>query len=146
MDPIELLKGDHRKVENLFKLAAKARSGDERKSVFQQIRSTLEAHTRAEETIFYPAFSQYESFDDLLDDSYQEHQDIQDMIDEMITLEDEEEFQDMLEDLQEEVEHHVHMEETRFFPKVRDVMDDAEITRLGRMIADAQEAQYRKAA
>jgi hemerythrin superfamily protein len=146
MDPIELLKGDHRKVENLFKLAAKARTGEERRAVFHQIRSDLELHARIEETIFYPSFSQYESFDDILDDSYQEHQDIQDMIDEMVNIEDDEDFHDMLEDLQEEVEHHVHMEETRFFPKVRDVMDDTELERLGRMIADAKEAPIRKAA
>src|SRR5437899_2510588 len=99
MDPIELLKADHRKVENLFKLAEKGRTGDERRAVFQQIRSELEQHTRVEETIFYPAFSQYESFDEILDDSYQEHQDIQDMIDEMVALADDEEFTDMLEDL-----------------------------------------------
>ena len=146
MDPIELLKNDHRKVDNLFKLVAMSKSNDERHSVFQQIRNLIEQHTRVEETIFYPAFSQYESFDDLLDDSYQEHQDIQDMIDEMLTLEDEDDFQDMLEDLQEEVEHHVHMEETRFFPKVRDVVSDEEFNRLGRMISDAQEAQVTQAA
>jgi len=146
MDPIELLKADHRKVENLFKLAGKARTEQERRSVFQQIRAELDQHTRIEETIFYPAFSQYESFDDILDDSYQEHQDIQDMMDEMVNLEDDDDFQDMLEDLQEEVEHHVHMEEARFFPKVRDVMDEKETTRLGQMINDAKEATVRKAA
>src|SRR3954451_8690321 len=102
MDPIELLKNDHRKVENLFQLSAKSKDAADRRAVFSKIREDLEAHRRVGETIFYPSVLQYEVFDDLLDDSYQEHQDIQDMIDEMISLSDPEDFQDMLEDLQEE--------------------------------------------
>src|SRR4051794_9504066 len=108
MDAIELLKADHRKVENLFNLARQAQTVDEKRAIFQKLKTELEQHARIEETIFYPAFSNYESFDDLLDEAYQEHQDVQDMLNEMIELNDDEEFQDMIEDLREEVEHHVH--------------------------------------
>ncbi|HUP57725.1 MAG TPA: hemerythrin domain-containing protein [Bdellovibrionota bacterium] len=146
MDAIDLLKSDHRKVENLFNLTRQAQTVDEKRAIFRKVKAELEAHARVEETIFYPAFSQYESFDDILDESYQEHQDIQDMLVEMEDMQDDEEFQDMIEDLREEVEHHVHEEETVFFPKVRDVMDQQELDRLARMIQDAREGTARRAA
>jgi hemerythrin superfamily protein len=146
MNAIELLKTDHRKVEDLFKRAHQADPLAEKREIFMMIREELDLHTRVEETVFYPAFSQYESFDDLLDESYEEHQDIEDIVDELMRLEDPDDFQDLLEDLESEVEHHVHMEETQFFPKVRDVMTDEEIERLGMRVQDAKRAGTQRAA
>ncbi len=146
MDAIDLLKGDHREVENLFNLCRQATTVEGKREIFLKVKTEIEAHARIEETIFYPAFSHYESFDDILDESYQEHQDVQDMLSEMEEVQDDEEFQDMVEDLREEVEHHVHEEETVFFPKVRDVMDQEEIDRLGRMISDARQGSTQRAA
>ena len=52
MDPFELLKTDHRKVEQLFSQLESA-SGKRKLEVFKQIKTELELHTQIEEKIFW---------------------------------------------------------------------------------------------
>ena len=52
MDPFELLKADHRKVEQLFTQLESA-SGKRKLEVFGQIKTELELHTHIEEKVFY---------------------------------------------------------------------------------------------
>jgi hemerythrin superfamily protein len=138
MDPVELLKADHRAIEALFAEAGKALSTDEKRAFFVRIRQLFESHARVEETVFYPAFAHYESFDSMLDESYQDQQDILDMIDDMARTEDDQEFEEMLEDLRDDITRHVRHEEEVFFPKTRDVLERPETERLARMILDAK--------
>ena len=64
MDPFELLKADHRKVEQLFTELESA-EGKEKLTVFKQIKTELELHTHIEEKIFYPALEEPEETHDL---------------------------------------------------------------------------------
>jgi hemerythrin superfamily protein len=54
-DAIAMLKEDHRKVEDLFEKAEKARDEDRKKMLVRQICTELVIHTIVEEEIFYPA-------------------------------------------------------------------------------------------
>jgi len=53
---IELLKAEHRQVEQCFGQFAAARSSARKRTLAQQICQALKVHTRIEEEIFYPAF------------------------------------------------------------------------------------------
>src|SRR5881392_651772 len=71
-DAIALLKADHRTVEELFEKFEKA-SGDGRKqSLAQEICLELSVHAQIEEEIFYPA-CEGKVEEDLLKESYVEH-------------------------------------------------------------------------
>ena len=59
MDPFELLKTDHRNVEQLFSELESA-DGKKKLTVFKQIKTELELHTHIEEKIFYPALEEPE--------------------------------------------------------------------------------------
>ena len=53
---INLLKADHRQVEDWFEQFEKARSDDKKADLAKRICQALKVHTTIEEEIFYPAF------------------------------------------------------------------------------------------
>ena len=58
MDPIQLLKKQHREVEALFKKIEKTRSAEQRRALMAELASNLKLHMAIEEEIFYPAVQQ----------------------------------------------------------------------------------------
>jgi hemerythrin superfamily protein len=112
-DAIALLKADHRAVEELFETFEKA-SGDGRKqSLAEEICLELSVHAQIEEEIFYPA-CEGKVDEDLLKESYVEHDGAKLLIAEIINGEPSDEFYDSkVKVLSEEIEHHVEEEEKR---------------------------------
>jgi hemerythrin superfamily protein len=112
-DAIALLKADHRTVEDLFERFEKA-SGERRKqSIAEQICLELSVHAQIEEEIFYPA-CEGKVDEDLLKESYVEHDGAKLLIAEIINGGPGDEFYDSkVKVLSEEIEHHVEEEEKR---------------------------------
>ena len=112
-DAVALLKADHRAVEELFGKFEKA-SGDGRKqSIAEEICLELSVHAQIEEEIFYPA-CEGKVDEDLLKESYVEHDGAKVLIAEIVAGGPSDEFYDAkVKVLQEEVEHHIQEEEKR---------------------------------
>jgi hypothetical protein len=112
-DAIALLKEDHRTVEELFEKFEKT-SGDGRKqSIAEEICLELSVHAQIEEEIFYPA-CEGKVDEDLLKESYVEHDGAKVLIAEIIAGGPDDEFYDAkVKVLSEEIEHHVEEEEKR---------------------------------
>lgn len=131
MDAFNLLKADHRKVEELFEQLESA-SGQAKMRVFQQIKTELELHTHIEETIFYPALEEPKQTHDLTLEAYEEHDVVKKLLQELSrarTVSDEWEAKAKV--LQENVEHHVEEEEGELFPKASSALGADEIETLG---------------
>jgi Hemerythrin HHE cation binding domain len=113
LDAVALLKQDHRTVEDLFAEFEKA-SGDGRKQkIAMEICLALSVHAKIEEEIFYPA-CEGKVDDDLLKESYVEHDGAKLLIGEILAGEPSDEFYDAkVTVLQEQIEHHVEEEEKR---------------------------------
>src|SRR4026208_1785154 len=107
LDAIALLKQDHRTVEDLFAQFETA-SGDGRKqTIAEQICLELSVHAKIEEEIFYPA-CEGKVEEDLLKESYVEHDGAKMLIGEILAGEPSDEFYDAkVTVLQEQIEHHV---------------------------------------
>jgi hemerythrin superfamily protein len=112
-DAIALLKQDHRTVEELFEKFEKA-SGDGRKQkLAEEICLDLSVHAQIEEEIFYPA-CEGKVDDDLLKESYVEHDGAKILIAEIMAGGPSDEFYDAkVSVLSEQIEHHVGEEEMR---------------------------------
>ncbi len=112
-DAIALLKQDHRAVAELFEKFQKA-SGDGRKQgLAEEICLELSVHAQIEEEIFYPA-CKGKVDEDLLKESYVEHDGAKILIAEIINGGSNDEFYDAkVKVLSEEIEHHVEEEEKR---------------------------------
>jgi hemerythrin superfamily protein len=131
MDALELLKADHRRVSELFDELQQANDIDQKRDIFESIRDELTAHADIEETYFYPVFIDKEGFEDLIDESIDDHSEMRDLFEEIDSLDDESELEDRFEELQEVVDGHVSEEENELFPKVRKIMDAEALAKLG---------------
>ena len=112
-DAIALLKADHRAVEELFAKFEKASGDDRKQTLAEEICLELSVHAQIEEEIFYPA-CEGKVDEDLLKESYVEHDGAKVLIAEILGGGASDEFYDAkVKVLQEEIEHHVEEEERR---------------------------------
>jgi hemerythrin-like domain-containing protein len=143
MDAFNLLKTDHRKVEDLFSQLESA-SGQAKMRVFEQIKTELELHTHIEETIFYPALEEPKQTHELTLEAYEEHDVVKKLLQELSRAKSPtEEWEAQAKVLQENVEHHVEEEENELFKKAKAVLSRDEIETLGEQMENEKERQQR---
>jgi hemerythrin superfamily protein len=122
-DAIALLKNDHREVEELFEQFEKAKGDGRKEKLALQICKELTIHTMLEEEIFYPA-CEGKVEEDLLKESFVEHDAAKVLIAEIEAGEPSDDFFDSkVKVLKEEIEHHVEEEErpkTGLFAQARE--------------------------
>ena len=113
MDAIALLKKDHRTFEDLFADFEKAGGDGRKQKLAEEICLDLSIHAQIEEEIFYPA-CEGKVDEDLLKESYVEHDGAKVLIAEILAGEPSDEFYDSkVKVLSEEIAHHVEEEEKR---------------------------------
>lgn len=129
-DAIALLKADHRKVEDLFEKAEKARDDGRKEKLVREICIELMVHSTIEEEIFYPACQGKIADEDLLDEAYVEHDGAKVLISELLESSPDNKFYDAkVKVLSELIKHHVKEEEARsegLFAEARDAGVDIE--------------------
>ncbi|HEY7007200.1 MAG TPA: hemerythrin domain-containing protein [Sphingomicrobium sp.] len=135
-DAIALLKQDHRTVEELFEKFEKATGDGRKQAIAEEICLELSVHAEIEEEIFYPA-CEGKVEEDLLKESYVEHDAAKVMIAEIMDGGPDDEFYDAkVKVLKEEIEHHVEEEERRMeglFAQARKA--DLDMDALGEQLA-----------
>lgn len=145
MDAFNLLKADHRKVEELFSQLESA-SGQAKMRVFEQIKTELELHTHIEETIFYPALEEPKQTHELTLEAYEEHDVVKNLLKELSRAKlPTEEWEAQAKVLQENVEHHVEEEENELFKKARVALSKDDIETLGEQMENEKARQQRGA-
>lgn len=146
MDAFNLLKADHRKVEELFNQLESAR-GQAKRRVFEQIKMELDLHTHIEEKFFYPALEKPRETHDLTLEAYEEHDVVKKLLRELSRAKGvDDEWQAQAKVLQENVEHHVEEEENELFPKAASALSEEEIEELGEQMAAEKNRKQRGAA
>jgi len=113
---VELLKQDHRKVEQLFEQFEQADDQDRQHELAHQICKELMVHAMIEEEIFYPACrsgaGEDEDATDKLDEAQVEHDSAKILINEILRGEPDDEFwKAKVCVLKDQIEHHVEEEE-----------------------------------
>jgi hemerythrin-like domain-containing protein len=140
MDAFNLLKADHRKVEELFEQLESAK-GQAKMRVFEQIKTELDLHTHIEEKIFYPALEKPKQTHDLTLEAYEEHDVVKKLLQELSRARTaNEEWEAKAKVLQENVEHHVEEEEGELFPKAEAALSEEQIETLGEQM-EAEKAR-----
>ena len=139
MDAIELLKSQHREVEDLFSRTEKAKGGGPKRKLFEQIADKLAVHAAIEEHQFYPAVKAKRT-EDILLESLEEHLGIKRVLADLIDLAaTDETFDAKAKVLQEQVEHHVGEEEDDLFPKVKKIFDEETLIAIAQKMSQLQE-------
>ncbi|GAM99015.1 regulator of cell morphogenesis and NO signaling [alpha proteobacterium U9-1i] len=110
---IELLKADHRLVEELFEKYEAASGKAAKKKLAEQICMELSVHATIEEEILYPA-CKGEVEEEMLDEAHVEHDGAKMLIAELLAGSPDDDFYDAkVKVLSEEIKHHVKEEEMR---------------------------------
>jgi len=135
-DAIRLLTSDHRAVERLL--------GEARRdaSVMEKIRTELETHATIEEEIFYPAVRSalQEQGRELVQEALHEHDEMREALDEVSSLDqDDEDYGRKLDELKEKIQHHVGEEEGEMFPQARQALSREQLTQLGSQMESRKE-------
>jgi hemerythrin superfamily protein len=151
MNAIELLKQDHKTVRALFEeLEGTTKRGPRRRiDLLAKIARELDAHTKIEEEIFYPAFKEAvgEGEDEALYfEAVEEHRAAGDLVlpDLQATDPTTDRFSGRAKVLKELVEHHAREEEKEMFPKARKLLGAATLRELGERMAQRKAELLRK--
>jgi hemerythrin superfamily protein len=135
MDAIELLISDHRKVDGIFQQFEKGGNTQEFEQLFQQLKEELTAHSKIEEQIFYPAVRNNQDTAGLVEESYREHAQIEQLLQQIPGMDNTStEWGQKMTELMRDVQHHVQEEETQLFPKVREHFNEDQLQQLGQQL------------
>ncbi len=143
MNAIDLLKTDHRKVEELFQRVEDTPKGKHR-DIFKRIKAELDVHTHIEETIFYPRLKKEAELKDITLEGIEEHHQAKMFLKEIPRLSDKNErFEPKLKVLMEDIKHHVKEEERVMFPKAQVILSIQEMEQLGAEM-EAEKKRFKK--
>jgi hemerythrin superfamily protein len=135
VDLYSLLKQDHQRVAELLQRlqATDTANSRERLRLFEMLKRELTAHKEAEEQTFYAALSTIPEISDRIEEALEEHADVDELVQELDGLEpDELDFIAQLDELREEIEHHVSEEENEIFPRAQELLMPEQAQRIAR--------------
>ena len=132
MDAIELIKQDHREVDELFTQFLSAESDLTLEDLFQRIETALTVHTEMEEKVLYPAVKKFAP--EKVQEALHEHSQVRELLTDLLGIDiDDEEFETQFNRLVEDVRHHVEEEESPegILEVARQHLNHQELARLG---------------
>ena len=136
MSAIDLLKQQHREVDDLFQ-RIKASGGDERISLLGKVAEALTIHAALEEQFFYP-FAREQGVAGLIDESFQDHAEVKQLISEILQVKQTDpRLDELCMRLERMVTEHVTQEEASLLPQVESRANPDELIS---MRAEMQEA------
>jgi hemerythrin-like domain-containing protein len=136
-DVVDLIEHDHREVEQMF--AAFKQSPSKAKAV--EICDELDKHTRAEDKAVYPVFGEELSNErDKIREAGNEHQEARQLIGRIRNTSDEAHLVELMQQLEQAIQHHVREEETEMLPKAREELPVSELNDLGERFEAAKAA------
>jgi hemerythrin superfamily protein len=144
MNAIDMLKQDHRKVQQLFRTfeTAGASAFQRKQQIAEKTFEELERHTKLEEEIFYPAVSVADrGGNGMVNEAMEEHDIVKQLIAELQAMApDSDEYDAKFTVLTENVRHHVKEEEGEIMPHAAARLGEARLKELGGQMAERKRA------
>ncbi len=136
-DVVDLIMQDHREVERLFDELQ--RHPDKRPLLTPVLAALLTAHSRAEEAEVYPVAKDEADETEAIPHSQREHALAEQLLARLTEADPQTaEFDRLLSELVEAVDHHVEEEESTVLPGIRRRLDERRRAELGRAFADSR--------
>jgi hemerythrin superfamily protein len=141
-DAVEMLRQDHRKVQELFEQFEHSEDSETKKRIVETALTELQVHAALEEEIFYPAVRKEIDEEEKVDEAEEEHHVAKLLISELQKMEpSDDHFDAKFKVLAESVKHHIEEEESEVIPGVEGEIDGAQ---LGERMAERKEELERK--
>lgn len=139
---IQMLKDDHKTVDDLFKRYEEAGEGavEEKRTIRDRVVKELSIHAHIEEVVFYPATREARGeTEDMVREALQEHAEAKQALQQLSALEpDDPQFDQVMTQLIKSVRHHVDEEENEMFPKVNEALSPQALSDLGDQLQEAK--------
>ncbi len=140
MDGLELLKQDHDTVNALFRQFEQGGNSQEFEMLFTQLYDALVLHTIIEEQVLYPMLKLMPETAGLAREAYNEHGQAKLTLTKIASLDNTSaEWGQMMTTLMREITQHVQEEEGTIFPKLRQLMSEAQLRDLGDQLQQAKD-------
>ena len=111
MDAIELIKEDHRRIEELFGRFLATEEDMTQEDLWQEIQAGLTAHAEMEERFLYPAVKRFAK--EQVVEALEEHAEVKKLLAKLLDADlNEEDFEKQFNELIDNVQHHVEEEES----------------------------------
>ena len=136
MDPMTLLKQDHRKVKKMLTELGETEEGAEREQLLRDVDRELQLHMKIEEQILYPMIPKTMDDPDALEEANTEHQLARDGLAKLDELVSAPGFGAAVEMLLGGISHHVEEEESEILPTMKSELSREQWMTLGDQIAD----------
>ena len=128
-DVIELIEKDHREVEGLFAKFQSSRDA----SIATKICDEIDKHAQGEEKAVYPVIaSDVPGGEKMAKEGEDEHKEARQLIGRIRQTSDPDHLADLVNQLQQAIDHHVKEEESEILPKTRNALDQHRLEELGR--------------
>lgn len=140
IDPIVLLKKDHRDAAELLKTLAASKPGARRNATVKKLDAALKLHMQIEEQLVYPLVSKLVGTDEAKEAGI-EHGLIRESLVNLTKLDDEPGFGAVVAMLTAGIKHHVREEEREVFPELKKKLDREALAALGEEVKAAKSAK-----
>ena len=94
------------------------------------IKKELDLHTHLEDTFVYPLFSETEGMVDMIEDFYDDHQELRTLLN-LDGIRTDEELDDRIDELLEVFQDHMTVEEAELFPRMQKILQHDKLNELG---------------
>jgi hemerythrin superfamily protein len=132
---------DHETVADIMRrlMQTDATHAVQRQALFTELKHHLSQHSEAEDEVFYAPLLTHSDTRDLIRDGQEEHQRIETLLEELEQMhKDDALWGARLHTLKGVVEHHVHEEEEKVFPKARHIFTTQRAEELGQQFEQAK--------
>ncbi len=134
MDIYEALKNDHEEAKKLFNQLEQPphMNGDSRDKIFKKLKTALEAHSEAEEVVFYSQLRQNEETGEKIEHAIEEHDKVAKLLEELESKDkNSSTWLNRLMHLHDEIHHHIHQEERAIFQKAQGIFSRLRAEEMG---------------
>lgn len=136
-DVVDLITTDHREVERLFEILKT--KPEQRLTALPVLSALLVAHSRAEEAEVYPVARDEAGATEQVAHSQEEHLEAEQLLEQLRTTDpDSKDFDTLLQQAMDSVNHHVEEEEESVLPVMREQLDDRRREELARVFAQSR--------
>ncbi|RUQ84979.1 hemerythrin domain-containing protein [Legionella septentrionalis] len=143
MDIYDYLKKDHRKVSDLFKQFADAKTHERKKEIIDFLAQELLVHARSEQDTFYKLLESFNESKEEVLHGRKEHQDIEKQLKEVMnSMDSMADLEKKVQKLKEIVEHHVDEEESEIFDQAKDVLSEEDAYMIKEQMHDRKVQYY----
>jgi hemerythrin superfamily protein len=135
MNPIQLIKNDHRTVKSLFRKFERASQSSEKQRIGQEIIEELSVHATVEEELVYPVLRADKRIEDAVLNAMEEHHAVKLTLRELDKMKaTDERYDAKMHVVMESIENHIEVEETDLLPRLEKLLDTEQSNKLAQRI------------